>query len=74
MDACSPPLVQAEPTRETGHECNNYFSDADITNLLKAWRAGGSLQLLLTSPTGNCLRPTPVTTPMLPWLGFTSMN
>ncbi len=33
-------MIQAEPGRETGHECHNFFLDADITNLLKAWRAG----------------------------------
>jgi RNA polymerase sigma factor (TIGR02999 family) len=34
------PLVQAEPQRETGHGCHNFFLGADITNLRKAWRAG----------------------------------
>jgi RNA polymerase sigma factor (TIGR02999 family) len=33
-------LVQAESRRETGHECNNYFLDAEITHLLKAWGIG----------------------------------
>ena len=34
------PLVQASARRESGHECNNYFLDAEITQLLKAWGAG----------------------------------
>jgi len=28
------------PRRESGHECNNYFLDAEITQLLKAWSTG----------------------------------
>jgi RNA polymerase sigma factor (TIGR02999 family) len=42
--------VQAHCWRETGHECNNFFLDADITNLLIAWGAGdqGALDQLST--------------------------
>src|SRR3954468_11937802 len=38
-------LVQASARRESGHECNNYFLDAEITRLLKAWRAGDQAAL-----------------------------
>jgi RNA polymerase sigma factor (TIGR02999 family) len=34
------PLVQAFARLETGHECNNYLLDTEITQLLKAWGAG----------------------------------
>jgi RNA polymerase sigma factor (TIGR02999 family) len=34
------PTVQAEQTGRSGHECHNFFLDAEITNLLKAWGAG----------------------------------
>ena len=37
--------MQAEPSRETRHECHNFFLDADITNLLKAWAAGDQAAL-----------------------------
>lgn len=43
------PLVQAESCRETGHECHNFFLDADITTLLKAWGAGDQAALDLLS-------------------------
>ena len=34
------PLTQAGAWRETRHECHNFFLDAEITVLLKAWGEG----------------------------------